>query len=150
MKLLSPAFQQGGKIPRKYTCQGDELNPPLEISDVPKEAISLVLLMDDPDVPEWVRKEKMYDHWVVFNIDPKVTKIAENSPPFGILGVNTGGRNAYAGPCPPDREHRYFFKLFALDNKLDLKAGATKNEVLNAMGGHVIADCELMATYVKT
>jgi Raf kinase inhibitor-like YbhB/YbcL family protein len=91
----------------------------------------------------------MYDHWVVFNMMPNLDKIAENTVPQGLQGRNTGGKNQYVGPCPPDREHRYFFKLYALDKMLDLHAGVTKSEVEDAMKGHIIAECKLMGRYEK-
>lgn len=149
MKLLSSAFQDGGKIPQKYTCEGDNINPPLSIQDVPKEAKSLVLIMDDPDVPSFVRQDQMWDHWVVYNIPPSVTEIQENTKPDGTLGKNTSGTLCYQGPCPPDREHRYFFKLYALDTFLSLPKGATKKEVESAMQGHIIAKAGWMGRYEK-
>ena len=149
MKLTSSAFSEGQKIPSKYTCEGEGVSPPLEISHVPKEAKSLVLIVDDPDVPAFVRKEQMYDHWVVFNIPPTTTAIPEDSQPEGIPGRNTGGELSYFGPCPPDREHRYFFKLYALDTSLGLPEGATKKEVEAAMQGHILAKTELMGVYEK-
>ncbi len=149
MKLASTAFQEGGIIPSVYTCEGKNINPPLEISGAPSNAKSLVLIMDDPDVPAFVRPERMYDHWVVFNIPPSTHKIAEHSVPPGIQGRNTAGSNKYTGPCPPDREHRYFFKLYALDTTLNLHPGATKKEVETAMQGHILAEHHLMARYEK-
>src|SRR5579872_3344762 len=119
MKLTSPAFQEGEIIPSVYTCEGKHINPPLEISGQPPNAKSLVLIMDDPDVPASVRPERMYDHWVVFNMPPSTHRIAESATPPGIQGRNTDGTDKYFGPCPPDREHRYFFKLYALDKMLD-------------------------------
>lgn len=150
MKIISPAFKHGARIPALYTCQGEDINPALEISDIPQEAKSLALIMDDPDVPESVRKDRMWVHWVVYNIDPRTQKIAENTPPFATYGKNTAHQVAYMGPCPPDREHRYFFKLYALDTKLALKEGATKEELLKAMEGHILAETELMGRYVKS
>jgi len=149
MHLSSPAFKEGGIIPSVYTCEGKNINPALEISDVPHDAKSLVLIMDDPDVPAHVRPERMYDHWIVFNIMPSTRKIKENSVPQGIQGKNTGGKNQYTGPCPPDREHRYFFKLYALGKMLDLHVGASKHEVEIAMQGHILAECQLMGRYEK-
>jgi len=150
MALTSPAFKEGGKIPSKYTCEGENVNPELLISDVPQNAKTLVLIMDDPDVPETIRKDKMYDHWVVFNIPPSTTKIPENSQPQGTPGKNTGGGLIYVGPCPPDREHRYFFKLYALDRDLlSLPKGASKKDVEQAMQGHIIAKAQLMGLYEK-
>lgn len=150
MKLKSSVFENGKKIPSKYTCQGDDVNPPLEIQGVPSKAESLVLILDDPDVPEYIRKDRMWVHWVVFNIPPGTHTIAENSAPPGTLGRNTGGSLNYQGPCPPDREHRYFFKLYALNTTLSLPLGASKQEVEKAMEGHVLEHCELMGTYNKS
>lgn len=149
MELTSPAFKEGGKIPSKFTCEGENINPELRFGGIPQNAKALVLIIDDPDVPEFVRKEKMWDHWVVFNIPPSTTVIPENTQPKGTAGKNTGGGLDYMGPCPPDREHRYFFKLYALDQKLDLPAGATKHEVEKAMQGHIIATSQLMGLYEK-
>ncbi|MCC6128226.1 MAG: YbhB/YbcL family Raf kinase inhibitor-like protein [Chlamydiae bacterium] len=150
MKLSSSAFTSGKAIPRIYTCQGKNINPPLDIADVPSKAKSLVLIMDDPDVPPSVRLDRMYDHWVVFNIPPSARHIKENSMPPGILGKSTSGENEYVGPCPPDREHRYFFKLYALDEALSLQEGASKKEVLAAMKGHILEETELMGRYEQT
>jgi Raf kinase inhibitor-like YbhB/YbcL family protein len=150
MQLTSTVFKQDSKIPSKYTCDGENINPPLQINDVPAHTKTLVLIMDDPDVPEFIRKERMYDHWVVFNMPPSVHTIAENSVPPGISGKNTGGGLGYRGPCPPDREHRYFFKLYALDTSLDLPEGATKTDVEKAMAGHILAQAELMGRYTRT
>lgn len=150
MTLTSPAFTEGGEIPSKYTCEGENVNPELNISGVPENAKSLVLIMDDPDVPEFVRKEKMFDHWVVYNIPPTTTRIPENSQPKGTPGKNTNGDLNYYGPCPPDREHRYYFKLFALNNDLvSLPKGASKKDVEQAMQGHVVAKAQLMGRYDK-
>jgi Raf kinase inhibitor-like YbhB/YbcL family protein len=149
MKITSTAFEEGGKIPSKFTCEGVNTNPELQFSDIPSTTKTLVLILDDPDVPEFVRKEKMYDHWVVFNIPPSTTKIPENTQPAGTPGKNTGGGLNYQGPCPPDREHRYFFKLYALDTELPLPKGAGKSEVEKAMRGHIIAEAQLMGRYEK-
>ena len=149
MLLSSPAFEMGGSIPSIYTCEGKNINPALHIEGVPSHAKTLVLIMDDPDVPEFVRKDRMYVHWVVFNIPPSVSTIAENSVPPGMMGAGTGGVLHYQGPCPPDREHRYFFKLYALDIALDLKEGSTKQDVEKAMAHHILAQTELMGRYDK-
>ncbi|MDP1608517.1 MAG: YbhB/YbcL family Raf kinase inhibitor-like protein [Chlamydiales bacterium] len=149
MKLTSSAFSEGGAIPIKYTCQGENINPPLQIERVPSSAKSLVLIMDDPDVPAYIRSDQMYDHWIVFNIPPSVRSIEESSAPQGLLGRSTNGKNEYVGPCPPDREHRYFFKLYALDTELSLKEGASKQEVEKAMEGHLLAHTHLMGRYKK-
>jgi Raf kinase inhibitor-like YbhB/YbcL family protein len=149
MQLSSPSFKNKDKIPSKYTCDGRNINPELFISHVPASAQCLVLIMDDPDVPPSVRADKMWDHWVVFNIPPQTTHIAENSQPPGVSGSNTEGELNYQGPCPPDREHRYFFKLYALDTLLSLPQGASKKEVEAAMQGHILAQTELMGRYER-
>lgn len=149
MKMTSSAFSEQGIIPSLYTCEGKNINPPLEFFDVPRHAKSLVLVCDDPDVPKYLRADGMYDHWVVFNIPPETRTIKANTAPFGIHGSNTEGKHEYVGPCPPDREHRYFFKLYALDTLLHLQKGATKKEVERAMQGHILAKCELMGRYEK-
>jgi Raf kinase inhibitor-like YbhB/YbcL family protein len=149
MKLTSSAFSQGEKIPSIYTCDGDNINPPLEITGVPHDAKSLVLIMDDPDVPKNLREDGMWDHWVVFNIPPDTRIVEENSEPEGTPGTGTNGETGYFGPCPPDREHRYFFKLFALDTLLDLPEKSTKTAVENAMAGHVLFHAELMGRYER-
>ncbi len=147
MDLSSQAFKDGGNIPAVYTCDGKDINPPLEIRNVPQGARSLVLIVDDPDVPTSVRKDKMWVHWVVYNIPPETSTIEENSIPLGIQGKGTGGKNRYEGPCPPDREHRYFFKLYALNSMLPLKPGATKEEVVEAMKTHILEETQLMGKY---
>lgn len=150
MQLISPVFKEKGIIPSKYTCEGANVSPPLEFVDVPPSAKSLCLIMDDPDVPPQVRSDRMYDHWVLFNLPPKMRNLPEDVPTStGTLGKNTGGKNEYTGPCPPDREHRYFFKLYALDQMLDLESGATKKQVEDAMKGHILAECALMGRYEK-
>ena len=149
MKLTSTAFEHGGKIPSKHTCDGENSNPPLTIADVPSGAKSLVLIMDDPDVPKTIRADGMWDHWVVFNIPPHLREIKEGEEPEGVPGTGTGGNEDYFGPCPPDREHRYFFKLYALDTKLDLPGKASKRQVEAAMEGHIVAQAELMGRYKR-
>jgi Raf kinase inhibitor-like YbhB/YbcL family protein len=149
MKLTSPAFKSGALIPSKYTCDGDNINPPLNIENVPQDTKSLVLIMDDPDVPRNLREDGIWDHWVVYNIPPNLREIAENSEPPGVHGSGTAGNQNYQGPCPPDREHRYFFKLFALDSELPLPPKTTKNLVVQAMDGHIITRAELMGRYER-
>jgi Raf kinase inhibitor-like YbhB/YbcL family protein len=150
MKLAAKSFSQGGKIPSKHTCDGSDISPELHISGVPAHAVSLVLIIDDPDVPSVVRADQMWDHWVVFNLSPTTTLIPENTQPPGTPGKNTFGNLVYQGPCPPDREHRYFFKLYALDTMLSLKAGASKKEVEQAMQGHILAQTELIGRYERS
>jgi len=144
LTLTSSAFGNNGKIPERYTCDGEGVNPSLEISGVDESAKSLVLIMDDPDAPSGV-----WDHWVKFNISTSTTEIKEASEPEGIAGVGTSGNKDYLPPCPPDREHRYFFKLFSLDTKLDLKEGSTKKEVEKAMEGHILQSAELIGLYER-
>lgn len=149
MQFTSSAFKNGERIPPQYTCDGKNMSPPLEIADVPDKAKSLVIIMDDPDVPPSVREDRMWVHWVVYNIPATVKNIAENSVPPGVMGKGTGNKLAYQGPCPPDREHRYFFKLYALDTLLSLKEGATKEQVEEAMKGHILGRIDLMGRYER-
>lgn len=149
MKLTSSAFENNAKIPFKYTCDGQNINPPLRISEVPDEAKSLVLIMDDPDVPKRLKADGMWDHWIVFNIPPTVTEIPEGTEPPGIHCLGTSENLHYFGPCPPDREHRYFFKLYALDTELDLNPKATKKDVEERMKGHILAQTELIGRYER-
>lgn len=148
--LESSAFKNGGQIPSKFTCDGENINPELIINNVPVEAKSLVLIMDDPDIPEAAKINygiEVWEHWTVFDIPPETSHIPEGSHPGGIVGKNSRGKNAYGGPCPPDREHRYFFKLFALDTMLNLPETSVKSEVEQAMQGHIIAEVELIGRY---
>ena len=149
MKLSSSVFEEGGIIPSRYTCEGANVNPPLHFHDVPKEAQSLVLIMDDPDVPLHIRQDHTWDHWIVYNLPANTTGIQEAADPPGICGKTTYGSCKYGGPCPPDREHRYFFKLYALDIQLKLPDGAEKKEVEKAMEGHILDSAELMGRYEK-
>lgn len=152
MELTSPAFGNNEKIPVKFTCDGENISPTLKISGVPKGAKSLVLIMDDPDIPEDVKKNfniEVWDHWVVFNILPTVKEIKENQQPEGIRGINTRQELGYKGPCPHDKEHRYFFKLYALDTILDLEEGSTKKQVENAMQEHILAQAVLIGKYER-
>ena len=144
MKITSSAFQQGANIPSKFTCDGANTNPPLQISDVPPEAKSLVLIVDDPDAPSG-----LFTHWAVWNTSPQTNTIAEGSTPKGVQGTNDFGRSGYGGPCPPSGMHRYYFKIFALDQELDLPFGAKRSPLDAAMKGHVIAQGELMGRYSR-
>ncbi|MBI4021040.1 MAG: YbhB/YbcL family Raf kinase inhibitor-like protein [Candidatus Aenigmarchaeota archaeon] len=147
MKLSSPAFKDHGPIPAKYTCDGDDRSPELHIDDVPEGTESLVLIMEDPDVPTVIRSDRMWNHWVVWNIPAHTKKIPEGAK-IGVEGENTWGRPGYGGPCPPAK-HRYFFKLYALDTKLHLQAGSTKSDLLAATEGHVLDEAQLMGTYER-
>lgn len=151
MQLSSTAFQNNGSIPKAYTCDVENPpSPPLAFSGIPESAVSLALLVDDPDVPKAVRPAGVFDHWVLFNIPPTTSTIAEGGT-AGIKGANGRGVTAYAGPCPPPQheptEHRYFFRLYALDLMLDLPEGATKDQVLAAMDGHILDTAELIGRY---
>ena len=157
LALSSPAFEATASIPVEYTCDvpassGSPKSPPLTIRGVTAEAKSLVLLMDDPDVPKALRPDGVFDHWVLFNIPPTATDIAEGET-VGVAGANGAGTAAYVGPCPPKQyepsEHRYFFKLYALDTMLELPAGSTKAQVEEAMKGHVLQEAELMGKYKR-
>jgi Raf kinase inhibitor-like YbhB/YbcL family protein len=150
MKLSSPAFAHEGNIPSKYTCDGENISPPLGITEVPQNAVSLALIMEDPDVPPNLKEDGMWDHWVVFNIPPDIDEIAEGNEPPGVPGIGTNGKEGYFGPCPPDREHRYFLKLFALDTALDLPEKSTKAEVEKAMTNHILDQTVLMGRYERT
>ena len=149
MKLSSSAFQEGGIIPSRYTCEGANISPPLAIADVPAEARTLVLIMHDPDVPPRIRSDRNWDHWIVFNIPAATSQIAEGARPPGVLGKTTFGSAKYGGPCPPDREHRYIFTLYALDGPLILNEGAMKRDVERAMQGHILATAQLLGRYEK-
>lgn len=152
MRLTSSAFEHNGTIPSKYTCEGENVNPPLQINDVPVSARSLVLIMDDPDIPEVAKKTyniEVWDHWIVFNIPPTTKELKENEKPKGVVGKNTRGNNSYGGPCPPDGEHRYFFTLYALDTVLGLKEGATKAQIEKLIQDHIIVQAVLIGKYEK-
>lgn len=142
LSLTSSAFSANGPIPRKYTCDGSDINPSLEIASIPTKAKSLALVVVDPDAPggTWV-------HWIVCNI-PITHKIEEHSVP-GIEGVNDFGRVDYGGPCPPDGKHRYFFKMYALDQILELEEGFTLDELNEAMHSHILGYGELMGVYTR-
>jgi Raf kinase inhibitor-like YbhB/YbcL family protein len=143
VSVATSAFQAGGDIPAKFTCNGANVNPELRANGVPNEAKSLVLIVDDPDAPRG-----LFTHWILWNIDPKTTDIGENSVPAGgVQGTNDFGKRNYGGPCPPFGTHRYFFKIFALDMKLDLKPSARRADLDAAMKSHILGQGELMARY---
>jgi Raf kinase inhibitor-like YbhB/YbcL family protein len=141
--VKSPAFENNQLIPVKYTCDGDNVNPPLTIEGAPDETRSLVLIVDDPDAPMGT-----WDHWVVWNIPP-TDKIEENTVP-GTEGRNSARKHSYGGPCPPWGTHRYFFKVYALDAELELKLDSDKKDVEKAMQGHILARGELIGLYRRT
>lgn len=143
--ISSPAFSSGGKIPQKYTCDGSNVNPPLQIKGVPETAKSLALIMDDPDAPGGV-----WVHWLVWNVDPKTTEFSEKSVPRDASqGTTDFGDAKYGGPCPPSGTHRYFFKVYALDTTLALSGTSKKAALENAMSGHILAEGSLMGTYSR-
>jgi len=144
MIVRSPAFNHEETIPTKYTCEGENISPPLAIDAVPEGTVSFVLIMDDPDAPNGT-----WDHWVRFNVPATQTRIGEGSEPEGISGNNSWGTTGYGGPCPPSGEHRYLFKLYALDVMLDIPSGASKSEVEKALEGHVLESTTLMGRYKK-
>lgn len=148
--LSSGAFAENASIPEKYTCDADNVNPPLVISGVPSETKSLALIMDDPDIPQAVKDSmhiSVFDHWVVFNIPPQTKELSEAMKPVGTEGNNGAGKLGYTGPCPPDREHRYIFTLYALDATLPLSEGASRAEVEAAMEGHILGKAVLTGVY---
>ncbi len=146
MEITSIAFQHNQPIPSKYTCDGENSNPPLSFSDVPINAKSLVLIMDDPDATIGT-----FVHWVLYNIPISISEIPEGGLPTGVtVGKNSAGRTTYVGACPPSGTHRYFFKLYALDAELSLSSGSTKEQVENAMQGHILATTELIGLYSRT
>lgn len=146
LKLVSPKFSDGEKISRKYGYTNKNINPPLEISGVPDKTESLALVMDDPDAME--PAGKIWDHWVIWNISPEIEIIEEDDVPRGAVeGKNDYKKLGYGGPNPPDKEHTYIFKLYALDTKLDLKEGSTKDDLEDAMKGHELDKTKLIGTY---
>jgi len=154
MEIRSPAFSDGGEIDRRFTCEGDDISPALEWSGVPDGARSLALIVDDPDAPDPAAPQRVYTHWVLYNIPTDAggleEGIAPGDLPEGTLqGLNDWGRTGYGGPCPPIGRHRYFHKLFALDAELPDLGEPTKAELQEAMEGHVLARAELVGTYEK-
>ena len=146
MKIESTAFQNGGEIPRKYGYKKDNINPSILIKEVPNEAKSLALIMDDPDAMGAVGK--IWVHWIVWNIDPNTSEIKENSVPSNsVQGKTDFGEIGYGGPAPPDKEHTYIFKLYALDEKLDINEGSSKSKVEEAMKGHILDEAKLEGKY---
>lgn len=145
MKITSPVFSNNDRIPEKYTCDKENISPPLEFLDVPFQAQSLTLIVDDPDAPS-----RTFVHWVVYNINSKVKIVAEGSiPEGGVQGTTDAGTQDYIGPCPPSGTHRYFFKLYALDKELELPQGLTKQQILEKMKDSVIDQAQLIGLYSR-
>jgi Raf kinase inhibitor-like YbhB/YbcL family protein len=150
IKIASRAFEEGGMILKQYTCDGDDVSPPLTWTSVPSGTESVALICDDPDAPmgTWV-------HWVIFNLPAAVKELPENVPTQknlangGVQGTNDFHKIGYGGPCPPGGTHRYYFKLYALDMALDLQPGSTKKDLLKAMEGHILAEGQLMGRYKR-
>jgi len=140
--ITSPAFENNGFIPSKYTCDGEDVNPAISIDGLPEGTLSLVLIIDDPDAPMGT-----WDHWIVWNIPP--TKIIEENSVPGIEGLNDFRKHTYGGPCPPSGIHRYFFKVYALNTQLTLSSTSKKREVEKAMRGHILAQGELIGRYKR-
>lgn len=145
MKITSSAFEHNSRIPQKYTCDGENINPPLSFSDIPPNTKSLTLIMDDPDAPT-----KTWVHWIVYNIGSQTSEVKENSvPQNGIEGVTDFGNKGYGGPCPPSGTHRYFFKLYALDSMIDLPEGANKKMLEEKIHRQIIDKAELVGLYKR-
>lgn len=146
MYLSSPAFDDDDSIPEQYGYEKENVNPPLTIGDVPADAVSLALVMDDPDAQE--SAGKVWDHWILWNIDPNTTEIEERPTlPNVREGRNDYGETGYGGPNPSNQEHTYHFRLYALDTEIDLDAGASKDELREAMVNHIINESELRGRY---
>lgn len=153
LTLNSTAFSNGASIPKQYTCQGNDISPPLSWSGVPARTKSLILIVDDPDAPDPAAPQRTWVHWVLYNIPANVPGLAEavKSLPSGTLeGLNDWKRTGYGGPCPPIGRHRYFHKLYALDSVLPDLNRPTKADLEKAMKGHVLEQAELIGTYQKS
>ncbi|HZE67960.1 MAG TPA: YbhB/YbcL family Raf kinase inhibitor-like protein [Pyrinomonadaceae bacterium] len=150
IKLISTAFQDGGMIPAKYTCDGQNISPPLNWSGIPQSAKALALVSEDPDAPG-----KTWVHWVVYDLPPTATQLPEGVRPEetisggGKQGKNDFGKIGFGGPCPPSGTHRYFFRLYALDRETGIQPGAMKEQLMKAIEGHVVAEGELMGRYKR-
>lgn len=150
IQITSPVFEDGGEIPKKYTCDDLDVSPPIEWMDMPEGTRTLAIVCDDPDAPM-----KTWIHWIIFNIPGDVRCLPENVPPEKELangakqGMNDFHKVGYGGPCPPSGMHRYFFKIYALDTSLDLPPGVSKSHLMIAMEGHVLAEAHLMGTYTR-
>jgi Raf kinase inhibitor-like YbhB/YbcL family protein len=142
LEITSTAFKQSADIPERYTCEGENINPPLQLAHLPARAVSLAIIMDDPDAASGP-----FLHWLAWNI-PATHHITEQYT-HGMMGINGAHRGGYTGPCPPSGKHRYFFNVYALDTVLDISPGATRKELEQAMSGHILAYGELMGKYQK-
>jgi len=154
ISISSPAFGHDGEIPTRYTCEGEDISPPLVWSGVPQGTKSLALIVDDPDAPDPAAPKQTWVHWVLYNLPPTLAGLSEgmkstNLPPGARDGRNDWNRSGYGGPCPPRGRHRYFFKLYALDTTLGHTGQLTKVELEEALKGHVLGRAELIGTYEK-
>jgi Raf kinase inhibitor-like YbhB/YbcL family protein len=154
LKIRSSAFEDRGEIPARYTCEGENVSPPLEWTGVPEGTVSLALVVDDPDAPDPRAPQRTFVHWVEYDLSPTLRGLPEGvgsvaSAGSGRDGVNDWKRTAWGGPCPPIGRHRYFFKLYALDTTLDGVERPTKAELEDAMEGHILDQAELVGTYEK-
>jgi Raf kinase inhibitor-like YbhB/YbcL family protein len=152
--LVSPAFAPGGEIPRRYTCQGEDISPPLSWSDAPAGTKSFALIVDDPDAPDPKAPRTTWVHWVLYNLSAETLELPEamgpeTLPPGAEEGQNDWRNLGYGGPCPPVGRHRYFHKLYALDIRLPNLGAVTKSQLELAMGGHILGRAELVGTYQK-
>ena len=154
LTLTSSAFEHNGSIPSVYSCDGENVNPPLTISGVPEGTVTLALIVDDPDIPDVVKKSRLtekFDHWLVYNIPAKETEIDSPYGGKGTAGVNSIGERSYTGPCPPTEyeptEHRYVFQLYALDSDMPLREGANEQDLRDVMKGHILAKAELIGLF---
>lgn len=146
MKISSTAFKPDEMIPEKYTCEGDNINPPLQIAEPPAETESLALILHDPDAPGGD-----FVHWILWNIDPSVLEIEEGTIPVGAQeGMNDSGQVGYTGPCPPSGTHHYEFHLYALDTMIDLPETSDKTDLRNEIEGHILDEASLIGLYKKS
>ncbi|MDE1769591.1 MAG: YbhB/YbcL family Raf kinase inhibitor-like protein [Thaumarchaeota archaeon] len=144
LKVSSSAFENEGVIPSEFTCDGQDISPPLSITDVPKETKTIAIIMDDPDAPMGT-----FTHWLVWNIPSDKTQFAKGEKIDFVQGRTSFGSQSYGGPCPPSGTHRYFFKIYALDTKLELKQGSSVKDLEKAIKGHVVAESVLMGKYSR-
>ena len=152
MKITSPAFQDHGSIPRRHTCEGEDLSPPLAIADVPAGTKSLALIVDDPDAPDPAAPKMTWVHWVLYDLPPEAASLPEGVSAAALHArdaINDWKRTGYGGPCPPIGRHRYFFKLFALDRRLGDLHRPTSAQLQRAFSGHALAEAQLVGLYAK-
>ena len=151
LAITSPEFGDHAPIPALYTCDGDDVAPPIAWSGPPPHTASFALIVDDPDAPDPAAPKRTFVHWVVYNIPPSVRELADNAalPDRSLEGRNDDGGSGYTGPCPPIGRHRYFFKLYALDTLLDDLGSPTKADLERAMKGHILEQAQLVGTYER-